>query len=296
MKNCHLLRHKIATFTFLSLIALEASTGWATTIQGNLEIKARSGFDTAYGDLTVEGNTRFEGDTTLGSQASETMTINGSITAKNNLTVDGDLKIQSVDSGSNGVVINIDNNSDNDTIPTTQAVKDYIDSTTPVSLYHSNTGSDSTSYSFKKTTNSNLWRLTTKDGDPNNNVSKQIFPGERLIYTVHFDRSVENEDDNAEIILSTVPCNDFDEGSGHRKGHEEHRYAYNSNTKKIAVLSYYKRADELTETLNFCAWFWKSEEDGARTTSMQQNFDVIYVHIAKLTKHKASTQHTVFPV
>jgi len=47
----------------LSLIAFLSSSGWATIIEGNLEVKARSG---ANGDLTVEGTT------TIGS-----LTVNG---------------------------------------------------------------------------------------------------------------------------------------------------------------------------------------------------------------------------
>jgi len=129
MKNCHLLRHKIANFAFASLMALEASIGWATTIQGNLEVMAIPASTTAKGNLTVEGSTTLKGNTTLGNDASDTTTFQGLVEAKGDLTVDGALTIQSVDSAaSRGVITDIGTTNNNNTIPTTQAVKNYADS------------------------------------------------------------------------------------------------------------------------------------------------------------------------
>ena len=129
MKNCHLLRRKIANFAFASLMALEASIGWATTIQGNLEVIAIPASTTAKGNLTVEGSTTLKGNTTLGNDASDTTTFQGLVEAKGDLTVDGALTIQSVDSAaSRGVITNIGTTNNNNTIPTTQAVKNYADS------------------------------------------------------------------------------------------------------------------------------------------------------------------------
>lgn len=60
MKSRFLSKFRVA---ILSLIAFLSTSGWATIIEGNLEVKARSG---ANGDLTVEGTT------TIGS-----LTVNG---------------------------------------------------------------------------------------------------------------------------------------------------------------------------------------------------------------------------
>jgi microcystin-dependent protein len=51
MKSRLLSKCRVAIF---SLIAFLSSSGWATIIEGNLEVKARSG---ANGDLTIEGTT-----------------------------------------------------------------------------------------------------------------------------------------------------------------------------------------------------------------------------------------------
>ena len=270
MKNCHLLRHKIATFTFLSLMALEASTGWATTIQGNLEVKARSGSDTANGNLTVKGNTTLKGNTILGNQASDTITINGSITANDDLTVDGDLKIQSVDSDSNGVVINIDD-SDNK-IPTTQAVKDYIDSGTH-SLYLPN------EYAFRiaiRNPTLSFWSLTTTNSDENN-VSKRIDPGKRLVATVNLQQpqGKSNRPINGELILSSVECKNFDNTK--RVDPEQNGYAYTNdiNHREVIVLTYVNTGDT-PETLYFCGFF--SELDYAHGES--DIYNLTQAHIA----------------
>ena len=70
MKHCHLPSYnRVATLALAALITFVASTGWASKIEGNLEVKARSGAD---GDLTVEGATWPKGNTTLGNDGNET--------------------------------------------------------------------------------------------------------------------------------------------------------------------------------------------------------------------------------
>lgn len=59
MKSHFLSKCRLATLT---LIAFISSSGWATVIEGNLEVKARTG---ANGDLTVEGTTT-SGSLTVG--------------------------------------------------------------------------------------------------------------------------------------------------------------------------------------------------------------------------------------
>lgn len=268
MKNCHLLRHKIATLTFLSLMALEASTGWATTIQGNLEVKAKSGSDTANGNLIVEGITTLKGNTTLGSRASETITIGGSIKAESSLTVEGAIKIQSVDSTANGVVTNIDEHGNNDKIPTTLAVKNYIDSVTN-SLYLP------AEYFFKiavRNPNLSLWSLTNKEYEYN--VSKRIGPNKRLIATVDLQQP-EDEDSgeriNGELILSKVNCKDYNLAD--RVDPEHYAFNASGSQRQLIALSYVNTGD-IPQTLYICGFFWGNTEN----TNDEYEFD--YAHIA----------------
>ena len=56
MKNSHPSKYKVTAFSLmvLTFASFIASTGWATVIEGNLEVKARTG---ANGDLKVAGTT-----------------------------------------------------------------------------------------------------------------------------------------------------------------------------------------------------------------------------------------------
>lgn len=80
MKSHFLSKCRLATLT---LIAFISSSGWATVIEGNLEVKARADNSSSGGDLTVEGIT------ILGDATTDTTTIKGPITAESTLTVSG---------------------------------------------------------------------------------------------------------------------------------------------------------------------------------------------------------------
>ena len=131
MKNCHLLSCKVASLTLVALITFVAGSGWAATFEGNLTVKKSSDADPSDGNLIVDGTTTLKGNTTLGNQSSsDTITTNGLITVDSDLTVDGVLKIQSVDSVGVGVVASdegIAGNLSDKKIPTSKAVKDYVD-------------------------------------------------------------------------------------------------------------------------------------------------------------------------
>ena len=279
MKNCHLLRRKIANFAFASLMALEASIGWATTIQGNLEVIAIPASTTAKGNLTVEGTTTLKGNTTLGNDASDTTTFQGSVKAKGDLTVNGALTIESVDSASAGVITDIGTTNKNDTIPTTQAVKNYIDSVTH-SLYDPNV------YAFwKEDTDPMVWSLTKEKNDHENNVSKRIGPKKRLVATVYlrqpqgkYNPNQENRDYdviNGELILSSVKCKDFSET--HRVDPEEVGYAFNDGIhhSRIIVLTYFN-ASETSQTLYFCGYFKEYDDE----PGVEDKYEFIKTHIA----------------
>jgi len=125
MKHCHLLSCKVVSLTLAALITFVAGSGWAATLEGNLTVKKNSGANSSDGNLTVNGTTLFKGSTTLGENASaDKITIEGPITASN-LTIEGALAIESV----NGDVVTkiIDDSANDSTIPTAQAVKDYMD-------------------------------------------------------------------------------------------------------------------------------------------------------------------------
>jgi len=126
MKHCHLLSCKVVSLTLVALITFVAGSGWAATLEGNLTVKKNSGANPSDGNLTVNGTTLFKGSTTLGENASaDKITIEGPITANSNLTIEGALAIESV----NGDVVTkiIDDSANDSTIPTAQAVKDYMD-------------------------------------------------------------------------------------------------------------------------------------------------------------------------
>lgn len=72
MKSYFLSKCRLATLT---LIAFISSSGWATVIEGNLEVKARTG---AKGDLKVAGTTELNGTN-----------VNGDLGVSGSLTVGG---------------------------------------------------------------------------------------------------------------------------------------------------------------------------------------------------------------
>lgn len=164
MKNSHLSKYKLTAFALTALIFIPfmSSSGWATIIEGNLEVKAGAGANSSNGDVTVEGATSLKGDATLGDSANDTTTIEGPINANNTLTVSGAatlngsttlgnedtdiitvkgaLKIESVDSSSDGISTNMTSTQNNTTIPTTQAVSSYVGNIFKIVLSDENFG------------------------------------------------------------------------------------------------------------------------------------------------------------
>lgn len=91
MKNSHLSKYNLTAFalTALTFIPFMASSGWATIIEGNLEVKAGTGASSSNGDLTIDGTTSLKGNTSLGDATDDITIIKGPITANNTFTVGG---------------------------------------------------------------------------------------------------------------------------------------------------------------------------------------------------------------
>lgn len=96
MKNSHLSKYNLTAFalTALTFIPFMASSGWATIIEGNLEVKAGAGASSSNGDLTVEGTTTLKGITNINGSinANDTLTL----AADKKLTANGDLEVEGI--------------------------------------------------------------------------------------------------------------------------------------------------------------------------------------------------------
>jgi hypothetical protein len=121
----------VASLTLVALVTFVASSGWAATFEGNLKVTKSQNANSADGNLTVDRTTRLKGITTLGDDASDTITFKGPIIAEDALIQGNEkLKIHSVDGTGNGVVTSdegIAENLSNEKIPTAKAVKAYVD-------------------------------------------------------------------------------------------------------------------------------------------------------------------------
>ncbi|MGB1158482.1 MAG: hypothetical protein ACPG3V_03690 [Porticoccaceae bacterium] len=190
MKNCHLPSYnRVATLVLAAFITFVPSTGWAGIIEGNLTVEKNSSADPSDGNLTVEGTTTLKGNITLGDDASDTTIFKRKVAVDGNLTVEGNLKIQSVDSAGGGVVTTIPTNSDDDTIPTTEAVKKYVDSklntNIDIDVYYP------ANYKFKKAED-NKWNLNeffilTTNDQSETPVSKELEAGGTILYVLYSD-------------------------------------------------------------------------------------------------------------
>lgn len=216
MKNTYISKYRIATST---LIALMASSAWATKIEGDLEVKARTGESaspgnlivdgtttlkgitningsinandtltlaadkklTANGDLEVGGTTTLNGPATFGKEATDAITIKGPITAKNTLTVEGALKITSVDNSSDGISSDMTSTQNDTSIPTTQAVSNYVNNTFEKTLANEDFG--------------NCRDNTPADNCTNGRKTKTIDVQETVSFCIVGARAVGNDDD-----------------------------------------------------------------------------------------------------
>ena len=93
MKNSHLSKYNLTAFALTALIFIPfmASSGWATIIEGNLEVKAGTGASSSNGDLTVEGTTTLEGITNINGSINANDTL--PLAAGKKLTANGDLEV-----------------------------------------------------------------------------------------------------------------------------------------------------------------------------------------------------------
>ena len=273
MKNCHLPSYnRVATLVLAAFITFVPSTGWAGIIEGNLTVEKNPSAGPSDGNLTVEGTTTLNGNINLGDDASDTTIFKRKVAANGNLTVNGVLKIQSVDSAGDGVITNIpDDRTPTFTIPTTQAVKDYVESkrNNNVRIYNSN---EYTLTLAQSTSISELYILSGADAVP---VVRQL----GVNGTVMFVLRVNNLDNGEKFAKSTfiTLSNQCSEGGQIPGYNMKHSYLDVTNSFFNARVRV-NDASEQTHTVYFCLKVSKDPDTGYKFKTPVFDFAHISIH------------------